>query len=148
MTQDFAFVRDSIPLHSNPPDGSGGGVLVAQMRGIARINFPDQSRRCQIIAGRSLPNGMRIGAGGVDAPSAVGTPNTTRTCMPTSTLSREEFDALAVVAKAHRNLLFQTFNGTRLSVGKRGYASGNAFGSAVAIYEFKDGLNLQAQHLS
>ncbi|MBV7291719.1 hypothetical protein, partial [Xanthomonas vasicola] len=54
----------------------------------------------------------------------------------------------SVVAKARRNLLFQTFNGTGLSVGKRGYASGNAFGTGVAIYEFKDGLNLQAQHLS
>jgi|GEM_PF-4538516 len=73
---------------------------------------------------------------------------TARTCMPTSTLSREQFDALAVVAKARRNLLFQTCNGTRLSVGKRGYASGNALGTGVAIYEFKDGLNLQAQHVS
>ncbi|ALS94801.1 hypothetical protein [Xanthomonas oryzae] len=67
--------------------------------------------------------------------------------MTTSTPSREQFDALAVVAKAHRNLLFQTFNGTRLSFGKRGYASG-AFGTGVAIYEFKGGLNLQAQHAS
>ncbi|QER94471.1 hypothetical protein FLG15_10440 [Xanthomonas phaseoli pv. dieffenbachiae] len=84
-----------------------------------------------------MPNGTRIGAGGIDAPSAVGTPTTTRTCMTTSALSREEFDALAVVAKARRNLLFQTFNGTRLSFGKRGYASGNAFGTGVAIYEFQ-----------
>ncbi|AVQ07160.1 TPA: hypothetical protein HH295_02195 [Xanthomonas vasicola pv. zeae] len=68
--------------------------------------------------------------------------------MTTSALSREEFDALAVVAKARRNLLFQTFKGTRLSVGKRGYASGNASGTGVAIYEFKGGLNLQAQQLS
>lgn len=57
--------------------------------------------------------------------------------MTNSTLSREEFQALALIAKARRELMFETFKGTQLKFGKSKYLAGNWHGAATGIYEFQ-----------
>lgn len=57
--------------------------------------------------------------------------------MTGSTLSRDEFQALALIAKARRELMFETFKGTQLKFGKMKYFTGNATGVGTGIYEFQ-----------
>lgn len=57
--------------------------------------------------------------------------------MTASNLSREEFQALTLIAKARRELMFQTFNGTQLKFGKTKYLKGNAVGVGSGLYEFQ-----------